>query len=209
MGSIEQFAAFLAAAVLLNLTPGADHTYILGRTIAQGRLIGFMSSWGVCTGAMFHVLAVSAGISAIIAASPTAFTIVKFAGAGYLIWLGIQALRSRGLVVPESGPRLATSPWRAFGQGVVVDVLNPKVAIFFMAFLPQFVTPSLGAAWWQLILLGGIVILVALLWEAVLVLGAHAMTASLRRRPAISRWLNRVMGMMLVALGIRLALQER
>src|SRR3546814_14309790 len=95
MGSPEQFLIFLAAAVLLNVSPGADHVFILTRTIAQGRLAGFLSSWGVCTGAMIHVLAAAFGISAILAALATAFTVVKPAGAAYLIWLGFRAPRAK------------------------------------------------------------------------------------------------------------------
>lgn len=174
MGRLEQFLAFLVAAIVLNVTPGMDRVYIPSRTLAQGRTLGLMSSWGVCTGAMIHVVAAALGISAILAASATAFTLVKMAGAGYLIWLGIQALRSKGVALalegkPETKP---VSPLAAFRQGVLVDVLNPKVAIFFLAFLPQFIDPARGETWWQIVILGEIVIGIALIWEALLVFGA-------------------------------------
>src|SRR5690606_39027987 len=187
MGGPEQFLVFLVAAVLLNVSPGADHVFILTRTIAQGRLAGFLSSWGVCTGAMFHVLAAAFGISAILAASATAFTVVKLAGAAYLIWLGVRALQSKGLAITtDTDATPPASAWKIYRQGLVVDLLNPKVAVFFMAFLPQFVDPALGAAAWQMIALGAVVIAIALIWETFLIFGAGALSQRLRTQPAIA-----------------------
>jgi threonine/homoserine/homoserine lactone efflux protein len=210
MGSLDQFLVFLAAAVLLNLSPGADHVFILTRTVSQGRLAGFLSSWGVGTGAMIHVSAAALGISAILAASATAFTVVKLAGAGYLIWLGVRALQSKGLALPLApgeAPRLPG--WAIFRQGVVVDLLNPKVAVFFMAFLPQFVDPALGGAAWQMIALGAVVIAVGLVWETALVFGAGLLTRRLRTQPSIARWINRISGATFIGLGLRLAVERR
>lgn len=210
MGSSEQFLLFLTAAVLLNVSPGADHVFILGRTLAQGRRAGFLSSWGVCSGAMIHVLAAAFGISAILAASATAFAIVKYAGAAYLIWLGLRTLRSRGLAIPtDPGSVKPASAWAIYRQGLVVDLLNPKVAVFFMAFLPQFVDPALGHAGLQMVALGAIVIAIALAWEACLIFGAGALSHRLRARPAIARWINRVCGATFVGLGVRLAMERR
>lgn len=210
MGSLEQFLVFLAAAVLLNVSPGADHVFILTRTVAQGRLAGFLSSWGVCSGAMIHVAFAAFGISAILAASATAFTVVKLAGAAYLIWLGIRALQSKGLALRlDGGETPRAGAWTLYRQGVVVDLLNPKVAVFFMAFLPQFVDPALGGAAWQMIALGAVVIAIALAWEAALVLGAGLLTHRLRTRPAIARWINRVSGATFIGLGLRLAVERR
>jgi threonine/homoserine/homoserine lactone efflux protein len=210
MGGSEQFLVFLAAAVLLNVSPGADHVFILGRTLAQGRRAGFLSSWGVCSGAMIHVLAAAFGVSAILATSATAFAIVKYAGAAYLVWLGLRTLASRGLALPTDGTQLVpVSGWAIYRQGLVVDLLNPKVAIFFMAFLPQFVDPALGSAALQMIALGGIVIAIALAWEACLIFGAGALSARLRTQPAIARWINRICGATFVGLGLRLAMERR
>lgn len=210
MGSLDQFLIFLVAAVLLNLSPGADHVFILTRTIAQGRLAGFLSSWGVCTGAMIHVLAAAFGISAILAASATAFTVVKLAGAAYLIWLGVRALQSKGLAL-SADPAMTPleSAWAIYRQGVIVDLLNPKVAVFFMAFLPQFVDERLGGATWQMVTLGAVVIAVALMWETALIFGAGALSHRLRTRPAIARWINRVSGATFIGLGVRLAVERR
>lgn len=210
MGSLEQFLVFLAAAVLLNVSPGADHVFILTRTIAQGRLAGFLSSWGVCTGAMIHVLAAAFGISAILAASATAFTVVKLAGAAYLIWLGIRALRSKGLALSADPAASApASAWKIYRQGMVVDLLNPKVAIFFMAFLPQFVDPALGGAAWQMIALGTVVIAVALAWETALIFGAGLLTRRLRTQPAIAKWISYASGATFIGLGLKLAVERR
>jgi RhtB (resistance to homoserine/threonine) family protein len=210
MGSLEQFLVFFAAAVLLNVSPGADHVFILTRTVAQGRLAGFLSSWGVCTGAMIHVLAAALGISAILAASATAFTVVKLAGAAYLIWLGIRSLRSKGLAfAPASGAAPRASGWTIYRQGVIVDLLNPKVAIFFMAFLPQFVDPALGHTAGQMIALGAVVIVVGLVWETFLIFGAGALSQRLRTQPALARWVNRVSGVTFIGLGIKLAVERR
>ncbi len=210
MGSLDQFLVFLAAAVLLNVSPGADHVFILTRTVAQGRLAGFLSSWGVCTGAMVHVLAAAFGISAILAASATAFTVVKLAGAAYLIWLGVRALQSKGLALSaDPGAAPPAGAWKIYRQGVVVDLLNPKVAVFFMAFLPQFVDPALGSAAWQMIALGAVVIAVALIWETFLIFGAGALSHRLRTQPAIARWINRASGATFIGLGVKLAVERR
>lgn len=213
MASPEQFSAFFIAALALNLSPGIDHVYILSRTLAQGRLVGFMSSWGVCTGAMVHTVALAFGLSTILAASATAFTIVKVVGAVYLVWLGIQALRSKGLAVQaedlEQDGDEHTNPWGAFRRGVLVNVLNPKVAIFFLAFLPQFVDTSRSATWWQFIVLGTLVILIALVWEAALVFGAGFISSWLQRQQRATTWLNRVMGSVFVVLGVWLVTQSQ
>ena len=212
MASPEQFTAFLVAALVLNLSPGIDHIYILSRTLAQGRLVGFMSSWGVCTGASIQVVAAALGLSAILAASEVAFTVVKVAGAAYLIWLGVQALRAKGLAIQAEDLAKdddeGATPWTSYRQGVVVNLLNPKSAIFFLSFLPQFVDASRGATWWQIIVLGAIVILIALTWEALLVFGAGLITNWLQRQPRATKWLNRTMGSVFVGLGIWLLTQQ-
>ncbi|NNC23116.1 LysE family translocator [Salinisphaera sp. USBA-960] len=206
MESAHQFLLFLSIATLLNITPGADHVYIVSRTVAQGRLAGFLSSWGVCTGAMAYVIATALGISAVIASSETAFLAIKLMGAGYLIWLGIQALRSRGMSFQvDTGIANKTTSRQLYLQGVLVDILNPKVAIFFIAFLPQFVDPSKGAAWWQMIVLGTIVVVIASICEAMLILGAGEISKHLRNNKAIGKWLDRALGCVFISLGLSLA----
>lgn len=206
MDSLSYWVLFFSAAFVLNLTPGPDLIYILSRTIAQGRMIGIASSLGVCAGALFHVFAAALGLSAILATSAVAFCVVKYIGAGYLFWLGLKAFFTAGGNIDFSekkSPRV--SPWKAFKQGVLIDILNPKVAIFFMAFLPQFVRPDVGSPSLQIIVLGFLVILVAVVVEVLFVLIAGQTTRFFRNNRKISILLDRALGSIFIALGIRLA----
>ncbi len=209
MESSSYWLLFLSAAVAINISPGPDLIYILSKTIAQGRKIGIASSLGVCSGALVHVFAAALGLSAILATSAIAFSVVKYVGAAYLIYLGIKALRSKGATfdMPEK-KGLNITAWKAFRQGALVDILNPKVAVFFMAFLPQFVRPELGHNSVQIIVLGVIVILVAIVVESFIVLTAAQTTNFFRKNPHFSVWLDRILGSVLIGLGIRLALTE-
>ena len=207
MESISYWALFFTAAFAINISPGPDIIYILSKTIAGGRKIGIASSLGVCSGAMVHVFAAALGLSAILATSATAFSLVKYVGAAYLIYLGIQAIRSKGKTFDRVDAKSQkTTPWQAFKQGALVDILNPKVAIFFMAFLPQFVRPELGHTSVQIIVLGGLVIVVAIVVEFFIVLAAAQTTNFFRNNRKCSLWLDRVSGSVLIGLGIRLAL---
>ena len=172
--------------------------------------MGLASAAGVCSGAIVNVLAAAFGLSAILAASATAFTIVKYIGTAYLIYLGIQALKSRGntLELTAQKETVNVTPWQAFRQGVLVDVLNPKAAIFLMAFLPQFVRPDHGNSSAQLVVLGLLVILVAIIVESLFVLAAARSTNFFRRNPRATAWLDRALGTIFISLGIRLALTE-
>jgi len=201
---------FFSAALALNLSPGPDLLYVLSRTLASGWRVGVASACGVCSGALVHVGFAALGISAILATSALAFTLVKYVGAAYLLYLGIQALRSAGQGTRrtlEAGPCIR--PWKAYRQGILVDILNPKAAIFFMAFLPQFVRPEHGAVATQLLLLGALVVVVAIIVECLLVLLANRASAALRANKRLSLWLDRMFGSILIGLGIRLGLSER
>jgi len=209
METISYWTIFFSAAFAINISPGPDLIYILSKTIAGGRKIGIASSLGVCSGAMVHVFAAALGLSAILATSALAFSVVKYIGAAYLIYLGIRAFRSKGATFDkiEAGGR-ETTPWQAFKQGALVDILNPKVAIFFMAFLPQFVRPGLGSTASQIIFLGSLVILVAIVVEFTIVMVAAQTTEFFRKNKNISIWLDRMLGSVLVGLGLRLAFME-
>ncbi len=201
---------FFSAALALNVSPGPDLLFVLSRTLSGGRRVGVASACGVCSGALVHVAAAALGISAILATSALAFAVVKYVGAAYLLYLGIQALRSAGAGMQlnlNAAPR--TSAWQAYRQGILVDILNPKAAIFFMAFLPQFVRPDQGAVAVQLLILGVLVVMVAIVVECALVLLAARASSALRENRRLSQWLDRVLGSVLIGLGIRLGLAER
>ena len=210
MVDITYWLVFFSAALALNLSPGPDLIYILSRSIAHGRRVGLASAAGVCTGTFVHVLAASIGLSAILATSTTAFTVVKYVGAAYLIYLGVKSLRSAGATFSSAKhTETDVSLWRAFRQGVLIDVLNPKVAVFFMAFLPQFVRPGHGSESLQLVMLGTLVICVAIAVEACFVLAASKATNFFRANPTVSGRLDRILGSVLVGLGILLALSNQ
>ena len=143
---------FLTAAALLAITPGPGIFYVLARTLSGGKREGVLSAFGTFIGGSVHVLAAGLGLSAVLAASATAFTVVKYAGALYLVWLGVRMIRTRN--VPMDKPAETPTTNHAFRQGVVTEVLNPKTALFFLSFLPQFVNPALGHVVIQFLLLG-------------------------------------------------------
>lgn len=206
MDSFTYWLFFFSTAFVLNITPGPDLIYIISRTVAQGRKIGMASSFGVCTGALVHVFAAALGLSAILATSAIAFSAVKYMGAAYLVYLGMKSIRSAGANIHFSKmDALRVSPWKAFQQGVLIDILNPKVAIFFMAFLPQFVRPEVGYTSIQIIILGILVILVAVIVETLYVLVAGQTTKFFRANQRISIFLDRILGSIFIGLGIRLA----
>jgi threonine/homoserine/homoserine lactone efflux protein len=207
--SFAHWFAFLSAAVLLNLSPGPDIAFILGHTMRSGKRAGFSALFGVWSGACLHVLMAALGLSAILAASAVAFSTVKWIGAAYLVWLGIQALRSGGGdgLIKAVGERLPVA--RIYRQGILVSLLNPKVAIFFLAFLPQFVVEGAGPAWAQLLLHGGLIIVVAAFIEPPLVLLGGRLADAIRHNQKIGLWLDRGLGALFLALGVRLALSSR
>lgn len=211
MGDATYWWVFFGAAFALNISPGPDLLFILSHTLADGWRVGIASALGVCSGALVHVCAAALGVSAILATSALAFTLIKYAGAAYLFYLGIQVLRSAGSSLPlESAPAASrTTGWQAYRQGVWVDILNPKVAIFFMAFLPQFVRPGEGAVAGQLLMLGSLVVLVAIVVECGLVLVAARARQILLANRRVGLWLDRALGGVLIGLGIRLCLAER
>ena len=155
MPDLSTFALFVAAALVLLLVPGPAVIYVVARSVEGGRLTGFVSVLGVELGTLLHVVFAAAGLSAIVVSSAVAFSVVKWLGAAYLVWLGLRQILGRDggdQEAPLSGS--GENRLRVFSQSVLVQVLNPKVALFFLAFLPQFVDPSRGAAWTQVVVLG-------------------------------------------------------
>ena len=207
----QHWSLVLGAALALNISPGPDALFILSRTLAHGRRVGLACSLGVCTGALVHVCAAAVGVSALLATSALAFAVVKWIGAAYLLYLGVRTVlfAHREALLDDTVTSIHLTFGTAFRQGVAVDVLNPKVAVFFMAFLPQFIVPELGHFPGQLVFNGLTVIAVGLAWSCLLVLVAGGLTGVLQQRPAVGVWVRRAVGGVLVGLGIRLALLER
>ncbi len=205
MFGIHDFGLFLAAGILLNLTPGPDTVYILGRSIAQGREAGIVSALGISVGSIFHTSAAALGLSAILATSALAFGTIKLIGGAYLIFLGIKMIldRRRELSLPLHFRRRTTLA--AFRQGILTNILNPKVALFFLAFLPQFIDPASKAKVLAFLLLGFTFVTTGTIWCLVLAWFASAFSERLRKSEIISQWLNRTAGALFVFLGLRLA----
>lgn len=206
--TLLHWTTFLTAAVLLNLSPGPDIAFILGQTMRGGNKSGFAAMFGVWTGAFGHVLMAAAGLSIILATSAAAFTIVKWAGAIYLIWLGVTALRSGGGKFVSENVQSSTYFYPIYKQGVLIGLLNPKVAIFFLAFLPQFVVVGAGPVSAQLFLHGFLIIVVAAFIEPPLILAGSKLTTTLRNNKSIGTWMDRTLGSLFIALGIRLAMEK-
>ena len=206
----QLYALLLTAALLLTLAPGPDTIFVLGAGLGGGSRGGLLASAGIMTGLLVHLSLALVGVSALIAASPLAFDVLRLAGAGYLIWIGVplvaRAWRERH-VPPVLAP--AQPPTRVFWQGLTTNLLNPKVAIFYVAFLPQFVSPELGHAPLQLLLLGLTHWLMGLPYLCAVALASGSTAAWLRGSPGIRRALDAVSGIVFVGLALRLVFVRR
>jgi len=206
MLGIHHYWLFIATAIVLVLTPGQDTFFILGRSLASGRPAGIAAALGITVGSVIHTCLAALGLSALLATSPYAFMAVKFAGADYLLYLGVRALLSRAGGLPGASTADAgDGRWSAFRQGILNNLLNPKVALFFLALMPQFI--SLGSAHEvaAFLALGITFVTLGMLWCLVLAVGAAHLRAVFLRRPSMATWLNRVAGAMFIGLGVRLA----
>lgn len=199
--------AFAFAAIVLAITPGPGIAYVVARTVAGGRAEGLASCLGTGLGGLLHVLAAALGLSLLVAESALAFSLVKYLGAAYLIYLGVRLLL-RGDVVEAGAPVASSGARRAFVEGIVVEALNVKTALFFLAFLPQFVSPSEPLAR-QLAVLGSICVVLNTLVDVVAVFAADRLLASGAARAARARLLSRISGTTLLGLGAWLALARR
>lgn len=203
MLSPEQFLGFVLAAVAVTASPGPDNLMVLGMGMSRGRRQGMAFGLGCAMGCLSHTVLAVAGVSALVAASPWAFTVLRVAGGLYLVWLGVQCLRSRG------GARVtdtvADQSLRAlFMRGVLANAINPKVVLFFLAFLPQFVVPAQGAVPLQMAALGLVFTAQAALLFGLLGYFAGTVGGWLHRRPGASLWLDRGAGVVFIGLGARL-----
>lgn len=204
----HQLFIFIVAGIALNLTPGPDMLFTIARSIGQGRTAGIISALGIGSGAIVHIIAATFGISALFAYSATAYLVLKYAGAAYLVYLGIRSFRSGQpmSLSKKNGKPLAYS--RIYWQAVVTNVLNPKVALFFISFLPQFVDPSVGSVTMQTLFLG-----VLFDFNSTILLVAIALLAGsagewLATKEKFWKWQQRFTGSVLIALGAKLALPD-
>ena len=207
--TLHSYLLFAGASVVLAIVPGPDMIYMLGRCVAQGRKAGLMAAIGFNLGGYAHLTAAILGLSVVIATSIVAFTAVKWLGAGYLVYLGITTLRGRNRRInlnthKAASPAAKTILWQAF----LSDVLNPKVALFFISLLPQFVDPKGPHPTLQILLLGVTINVIALACNVLVVTLSASITASLRRNTSVSAWLQKALGAAFLALGIRLAFEK-
>lgn len=199
---------FFAAGIALNLTPGADMTYVMARSMAQGRPAGLASAVGIFGGSAIHTLLAAVGVSALLAASEIGFLALKYLGAAYLLYLAFRCFLKReepfGMTPPE--PDRLT---RVFLEGVLVNLFNPKVALFILAFLPQFVQPEKGAVWAQIVFLGTCFNISGTVVNVLVATAAARLSERLRRSIGLRQWMNRITGTILGALAVRLMLSSR
>lgn len=208
MFGIHDLPLFIVSGLLLNIVPGPDSLLVMTRSASQGWRAGSVATFGIGAGIMVHVLAAAVGLSALLATSATAFTIVKWVGAAYIVYVGIGLLRSRQ-AGPDARPQLAALPYRKiFLQGLLTNVLNPKVAIFFLAFVPQFIAADAPAKALAFIVLGCIFNLNGMLWCHGLALFTAFASARITIAPRTTLWLNRCTGGLFIALGLKLALSK-
>jgi len=206
MLGIHHYWLFIATAVILVITPGQDTFFILGRSLSGGRSAGIAAALGITAGSVVHTFAAALGLSALLATSPYAFMTVKLAGAGYLIYIGIRALAVRGNGLPAAdAPAGDDGRWPAFRQGILTNLLNPKVALFFLALMPQFIDTNSTYKVGAFLALGLSFVTLGVVWCLVLAIAAAKLRGAFLRRPSMANVLNKIAGAMFIALGLRLA----
>lgn len=204
MLTLAQVLPFLLAAVLLTASPGPDNLMVLSMGMSRGRRAGIAFGLGCASGCLSHTFLAVLGVSALVAASPGAFLALKWAGGAYLMWLGLQALRHAGSSQVSADASAAMSDSRLFAKGLVANAVNPKVVLFFLSFLPQFVDVSRGQVQWQLASLGLLFTVQAAILFALIGYFAGAIGAWLSRTPRAGQWLDRAAGILFLTLGARL-----
>lgn len=203
MFGIVNYGLFVISGIILNLTPGADTMYILGTSMAKGRRAGILSALGISTGCLFHTTLAALGLSIILAKSALAFNIVKFLGAGYLVFLGIRSILSKSSSLTEQKDS-NDSGLRIYLQGVMTNVLNPKVALFFLAYIPQFINPGNSFGPLPFLLLGFTFFVTGTLWDTFLAVAASFLLSFLKKKTGSALLMNRISGAIFVGLGLNL-----
>jgi threonine/homoserine/homoserine lactone efflux protein len=208
MPATETVALFMAAALAVNVTPGPSIAYVMSRSFGQGRTAGLVSALGLGTGSLLHAIAATLGLSAIVAYSPMVYAVVKYLGAAYLVYLGVGLLRPRQVRIADDGPTgLPLS--RVYWQGVLTEILNPKIALFFLSFLPQFVDPARGSVAGQTLFFGLVFHVTGVPINMLVAVAGSAIAVWFSRNPLFEQIRNWLSSIVLIGLGVRLALSER
>lgn len=210
MIGIIHFETFLLTGILLNITPGNDTIFILSKSISQGKKAGIVSALGIGTGSIVHTILAVLGLSIIISKSILLFNIIKYTGAVYLLYMGYQMLRSKSQFNDATSPENKSTNYnKIYRDGIITNVLNPKVALFFIAFLPQFINPNLKDTILPFITLGMTFITTGLIWYLILVTFSSTISAKLKKNNKTETIINRICGITLIGLGIKIALTNK
>lgn len=207
MVGIETLTGLFLTALLLALVPGPDNLFVLTQSVLSGRWAGLMATLGFSTGLIVHTLGVTLGVAALFRTSALAFGLLKLCGAGYLLYLAWRFLSAPAMTTGKPGVN-RPGPWMLYRRGIIMNVTNPKVSLFFLAFLPQFTDPDAGPVAWQLILFGLLFILATLLVFGGLALLAASVSPWLNRKPQVQRWIHRGAALIFLVLAIKLALTQ-
>ena len=207
MPDFGALGAFFAAAFPLNIAPGPDMLYVIGRSIGQGRRAGTVSALGIFVGCLVHIFIAAVGLAALLRSSPIAYTVVRYAGAAYLVYLGVRVLLERSTAL--EAPEVRSAPLgRIFTQGVITNVLNPKVALFFLAFLPQFIQPQRGSVALQIIVLGLIFDVGGTLVNLLVAQAGGRLGDAIKQNSGLARLQKWFTGTVFIGLGMRVALKR-
>jgi threonine/homoserine/homoserine lactone efflux protein len=206
---LDNYPLFVVACVLLVITPGPNLLYLISRTLCQGRAAGLLSLAGTTSGFVVHIVAASLGLSAVLIAVPVLFDVVRYAGAAYLLWLAWDSVRARGATLFAPRPLPAEPASKLFRTGMLTSILNPKVALFYLALFPQFIAPAHGSVLLQSLLLGATQIVIAVIGDTLFVLAASRVSGWLAARPAWTAVQRYVQGGVFAAIAVRLAVTDR
>ena len=209
MFDFATLTTFIVVVIGLFLVPGPAVLIVLTRTVQGGRKIGLMTSLGVAAGDYIHTLGAAVGLSAVLMSSAIAFNMIKYAGVVYLIYLGLKAFADKPADHGETRKISCINNSKAFFQAVAIEVLNPKTALFFLAFLPQFVSPEKGSVFLQLAILGLIFATMSLVYTCLLVVAVRPLSRIIGRLGWLKRWQGKIIGTILISLGLKLAMQHR
>lgn len=208
MFSFSTLSTFMLIVVGLFLIPGPAVLLVVTRTVQGGRKSGIMAGFGIATGDLIHTLFAAVGLSAILMTSALAFNIVKFVGAAYLLYLGIRAILEKP-ADPELPKVSQATNFRSYSQAIMVEVLNPKTALFFLAFLPQFVYPGNGSSFFQFAVLGFILVALTVIYTTLIAMSVRLVLRMVKRISWLGRWSGKIVGVIYIGLGLKVAIQSR